>query len=645
MKRRNFLKQTAASIGIAGMIPMAADAAAPTNSQGERTADQWQQLGTGTTGLPRRKKTLQFDVAVVGGGLAGVCAAVAAARNGAKTVLIQDRPVLGGNASSEIRVNVNGVSHLKPKWLPERETGIIEEILIENRFMNPQESYSVWDHVIYDFATRERNLEVMMNTQATGASMKGSTLQSAICWQSTTETEYAVNAPIYVDCSGDGLLAATAGALYRTGREAASEFNEKYAPEKADGWQMGASILLHGKDRGEPMPYTPPSFAIPYDPSQANDRKIRTFEDGYWWVELGSEYDIIADQETNRHKLMGYLHGVWDYIKNSGKYPESANYALEWVGSVPGKRESRRFIGDHILSERDLVEHRHFPDAVAYGGWSLDEHCPGGIENPDDPPSFFHYRFSKVYEIPFRSLYSKNISNLLFAGRNVSQTHIALSSTRVMATCALMGQAVGTGAALCVQKGVLPRELAKEHVGELQEQLLRDDAFIPNRPAKDPRDLARQAGVVFAHPTRSGDAALLTDGVSRDENGTVHHWQSDGLPAEVQLEWENPVKLSRLEIKCCTNLQCNIMMRKTAPKSHHTKEVPPELLKSLSAEARVDGKWVEIGSLDNNRTRLIKMDFEKVKTTAVRVRVKETYGHPTVKLFEVRCYENAYRVH
>ncbi len=624
---------------------MAADAAAPTNSQGERTADQWQQLGTGATGLPSRRKTLQFDVAVVGGGLAGVCAAVAAARNGAKTVLIQDRPVLGGNASSEIRVNVNGVSHLKPKWLPERETGIIEEILIENRFMNPQESYSVWDHVIYDFATRERNLEVMMNTQATEAIMKGSTIQSTICWQSTTETEFTVNAPIFVDCSGDGLLAATAGALYRTGREAASEFNEKYAPEKADGWQMGASILLHGKDMGKPMPYTPPSFAIPYDPSQANDRKIRTFEDGYWWVELGSEYDIIADQETNRHKLMGYLHGVWDYIKNSGKYPESADYALEWVGSVPGRRESRRFIGDHILSEKDLVEHRHFPDAVAHGGWSLDEHCPGGIENPDDPPSFFHYKFSKVYEIPFRSLYSKDISNLLFAGRNISQTHIALSSTRVMATCALMGQAVGTGAALCVQKGVLPRELAKEHVGELQEQLLRDDAFIPNRPAKDPKDLARQAGVIFAHPTRSGDAALLTDGVSRDENGTIHHWQSDGLPADVQLEWEKPVRLSRLEIKCDTNLQCNIMMRKTAPKAHHTKKVPPELLKSLTAEARVDGKWVEIGSLDNNRTRLIKMDFEKVKTTAVRVRVKETYGRPTVKLFEVRCYENAYRLH
>jgi len=167
MKRRNFLKQTAATIGIAGMASSASQAATPTNSLGERTLDKWQQPGTGTTGLPQRKKTLEFDVAVVGGGLGGVCAAVAAARNGSKTVLIQDRSVLGGNASREIRVNVNGVAHLKGSGLAERETGIIEEILIENRFMNPQESYSVWDHVIYDFATRQPNLEVVMNTQAT----------------------------------------------------------------------------------------------------------------------------------------------------------------------------------------------------------------------------------------------------------------------------------------------------------------------------------------------------------------------------------------------------------------------------------------------------------------------------------------------
>ena len=641
MKRRDFIKRSTEGALVASLIPIAGNASEQAKNIGDRKSDKWQKMGTGRMGLPDRKTTLNFDVAVLGGGMAGICAAVSAARNGAKTVLIQDRPVLGGNGSSEIRVHVNGVNHLKPNGIPERETGIIEEILLHNRFNNPQESYPIWDHVLYDFVAREPNIELMLNTQAVQANMSGSKIVSARCWQLTTETEFTVYAKLFIDCSGDGLLAATAGALYRTGREASSEFNEKYAPQKADGWQMGASILLSAKDMGKPMPYGPPSYVIKYEAEKSHPkRKIKPFEGGIWWVELGSEFDIIAEQEINRHKLMGYLHGVWDYIKNSGEFPESENYALDWVGSLPGRRESRRFIGDFILSEKDLTEHQHFEDAVAYGGWSLDEHCPGGIENLSEPPSYFHERFSQVYEIPFRSLYSKNISNLLFAGRNISQTHIALSSTRVQATCALMGQAVGTAAALCLKKGVLPRDIAQKHIDQLQEQLLRDDAFIPLRPARDPKDVAKKADLIVASSTVSGDAKLLTDGMSRDINNEIHHWQSKGLPAEVIMEWERPVTLSRVEIKCDTNVKRNIMMRKDH-KENATfgTTVPPEMLKSLELKARVKDKWVSLGSLKKNRTRLIKFQFESLKTTAVRIQMKETYGHKNAKLFEVRCYE------
>lgn len=603
-------------------------------------ADRWHQLGTGKMGAPQRRQTLQVDVAVLGGGLAGMCAAVAAARNGARTVLVQDRPLLGGNSSSEIRVHVEGANHLLPDGLPERETGIIEELLLLNRFDNPQESYPVWDHVLYDFVAREPGLEVMLNTQAIAADMSGSTIASARCWQSTTEIEFAVRADVFIDCSGDGLLAATAGALYRTGREAASEFDEKYAPKKADGWHQGASLVMSSKDMGRPMPYTPPSFALPFDAEQSHPmRKVGACVDGIWWVELGSDHDIIADHEINRHKLMGYLHGVWDYIKNSGAFPEAETFALDWMGSVPGRRESRRFIGDFILSEKDLTGHRHFEDAVAYGGWSLDEHCPGGIENLEAPPSYFHQRFSKVYEIPFRCLYSKNIPNLMFAGRNISQTHIALSSSRVMATCALMGQAAGTAAALCVDMGALPGEIAREHMEPLQEQLLRDDAFIPNRPARDPLDLARRADRVSATSTASGDADLLTDGVSRDIGGDLHHWRSQGLPAEVQFEWEHPVALSCVEIKCDTNLRRNIMMRKNSRvDAIYWNEVPPELAKALEIEVRVEGAWVKVAACRENRTRLVKLRFDPVRATAVRIRLQETYGCEDAKLFEVRCY-------
>jgi len=642
MKRRDFIKRSTQGAVAASLIPIAGKASTQTKDIGGRGSDKWHQMGIGKMGLPDRKKTLTFNVAVIGGGMAGICAAVSAARNGAKTVLVQDRSVLGGNSSSEIRVHVNGVNHLKPNGIPERETGIIEEILLHNRFNNPQESYPVWDHVLYDFVTREPNIELMLNTQAVEANMSGSKIASARCWQLTTETEFTIHAKLFIDCSGDGLLAATAGALYRTGREASSEFNEKYAPKVADGWQMGASILFSGKNMDKPVPYEPPSYVIPYKAEKSHPgRKFGYYEGGIWWVELGSEFDIIADQEINRHKLMGYLHGVWDYIKNSGKFPDAENYALDWVGALPGRRESRRFIGDYILSERDLTEHYYFEDTVAYGGWSLDEHCPGGIENLSEPPSYFHERFSQVYEIPFRSLYSKNVSNLLYAGRNISQTHIALSSTRVQATCALMGQAVGTAATLCLKKGVLPRDIAQKHIDQLQEQLLRDDVFIPQRPANDPNDLAKKAGRVFASSTISGDAALLTDGMSRDINNEIHHWQSKGFPAEVVMEWEHPVTLSRVEIKCDTNVKRNIMMRKDSRVSEtFWNDVPRELLKSLKVEGRVKGKWVSLGSLEKNRRRLIKFQFDSLKTTAVRIQMKETYGYKNAKLFEVRCYES-----
>lgn len=151
-------------------------------------------------------------------------------------------------------------------------------------------------------------------------------------------------------------------------------------------------------------------------------RKLIPFVEGFWWVEIGSKDDIIEEFDEARHKLMGYAYGAWDHIKYSGHFPETENFALDWVGSLPGKRESRRFIGDFILSEPDQLGYRNFPDAVAYGGWSLDEHNPGGIENLKEPPSYFHEKFDEVYQIPYRCLYSKNISNLLFAGRNVSQT-------------------------------------------------------------------------------------------------------------------------------------------------------------------------------------------------------------------------------
>lgn len=649
MDRRKFLLNTAGATITTAVLPLAScksidgnlteiNISNTDNSERERN---WYQMGTGKqVKTPIRRKHVSYDVAVIGAGMAGISAAVAAARNGAKTLLVNDRPCLGGNASSEIRVTVNGVAHLKPDGKPERETGIIEELLIENRAKNPQESYPVWDHIVYDFVTREPNLTVMLNTQAIDAEVEGAKIISAKCWQLTTETEFIIKAPIFIDCSGDGMMAAKAGAFYRTGREGKKEFNEIYAPDEPDGWQMGASILMQAKDMGKPMPYEAPSFVIKFDAekAKAKGRKIKQFVDGFWWVELGSDYDIVDVQEENRHKLMGYLHGVWDYIKNSGDFPESTNFALDWVGSLPGRRESRRFIGDYILSEGDLLNHKHFEDAIGFGGWSLDEHNPGGIENLNDNPSFFHHNFREIYQVPFRSLYSVNIENLMFAGRNASLTHIALSSTRIQGTCALMGQAVGTAATLCNEENILPREVAQKHMLELQEKLMRDDVYIPKRKAKDANDLAKKASLIFASSTKSGNVKNLTNGISRDIDGQINHWCSEGLNANVQLEWENPIYLSKVEIKCDSNLKVNIMMRKMPPKKNDITIVPPQLLKTLDVEARVNGQWIKLGARTKNITRLIKFGFNQIKTTAVRINLKETHGVEDIKLFEVRCY-------
>ncbi|WP_076419268.1 FAD-dependent oxidoreductase [Colwellia sp. UCD-KL20] len=643
MKRRKFFKVGAASLIGVGITPSIAQASANPikvlSTLSKRSKDKWFHLGKNESTKPSRLKQVTYDVAVIGGGGAGMCAAISAARNGAKVVLVQDRPVLGGNASSEIRVRLNGVNRLK-NGLAERETGVIEEILLHNRFDNPQESYPVWDHILYDFVTREPNIKLMLNTFAMQAVMDGDKIKSARCWQMTTETEYIILADIFIDCSGDGLIAASAGAEYRTGREGKKEFNETYAPDEADGWQMGSSILLWAKDMGREMPYNPPSYVMKYDAKKSHPkRKVRQLEEGFWWVEIGSDDDIIADYEENSHKVKGYMHGVWDWIKNSGDFPQAKNHALEWMGSLPGRRESRRFIGDYVLSERDLTEHKHFNDAIAFGGWSLDEHNPGGIENLSEPPSYFHQHFAKVYEIPFRSLYSHNINNLLFAGRNVSQTHIALSSSRIIATCSLMGQAAGTAASLCIKKGVSPRSIAQKHVNELQELLLRDDAFIPNRPANDKLDLARKSQVIIASSTQSGEASLLNNGWSRDIDGNINHWQSKGLPADIQMEWEEPVSISQVEIKCDSNVKRNIMMRKDSRHDElYSNTVPPELMKALTIEARERGKWRTVATVANNRTRLIKLSFESVKATAIRIQLQETYGDKNAKLFELRAY-------
>lgn len=447
-----------------------------------------------------RYEFVRSDVTVVGGGLAGVCAAVSAARMGKKVALVQNRPVLGGNSSSEIRVWVLGATGLGVNRYA-RETGIIGEMLVENQFVNPDGNPYYWDLVVLETVRKESNIQLFLNTNVYEVEADGDEwnrkIHSVTGFMMGSEKKIRFESPIFLDCTGDGTVAFLAGAKYRIGREAQHEFNESWAPEKADNITLGSTMFFYTKDAGHPVKYIAPSFAK--DITKTPIPMKRVFKAGdngcyYWWIEWGGEahIDTLYDNERIRDELWSVIYGIWDYIKNSGKF-DADNMTLEWVGSVPGKREVRRFVGDYILTQNDLVNQVQFEDNVAFGGWSMDLHPPEGMYASDYVSKLLCP--DGIYQIPFRSLYSKNVNNLLFAGRNISATHVAFGSTRVMATCSVMGEAAGAGAALCVDKGVTPRELYQHYIKELQQTLLWKDAAIIGLKYEDPTDVALQATV------------------------------------------------------------------------------------------------------------------------------------------------------
>ena len=417
---------------------------------------------------------LTADVCVIGGGMSGICAAVATARHGAKVVLMQDRPVLGGNASSEIRMWMRGAPDAD-----NRETGILSEIELTNIWRNPTMNWSLWDSVLYEAVTAEPNITLLLNCTCLGCECEDGKIRKVRGWQLNSYTFFEISARLFIDCSGDSILADLTDAKTLSGRESRDMYDEPDAPERADQGVMGSSILIQARETDKPQPFIPPSFAYSYPTDE--DMHLHTHEltspgTNFWWIELSEGYDTLRDSGALRDELLRIAYGVWDHLKNhsDGKYD---NWELEWLGFLPGKRETRRYEGAYVLREQDLARGTDFPDVVAFGGWTMDNH---------DPKGFFHHGYSSVhlpvkvpYGIPLRSLYSVNIGNLFFSGRNISATHLALSSTRVMKTCALMGQAAGTAAALCIHYGCGPELLRNEHITELQGLLLEDGCMLP----------------------------------------------------------------------------------------------------------------------------------------------------------------------
>ncbi|MCC6696055.1 MAG: FAD-dependent oxidoreductase [Candidatus Hydrogenedentes bacterium] len=472
--------------------------------------------------LPDRENpvVLEFDLVVVGGGIAGTAAAIGAARNGVKVALVHERSMLGGNSSSEVKlVPENSSGHRA--WV--KELGLLDEFHTEERVRNhlPCREGIMnchWDLVLYEKVLSEANISLFLNTHMHRVAMRDpGHIESVYCIQLGSEKTFEFRAPLFVDATGDGVLAHRAGADYRWGREARKEYGEAEAPEIADEKTMGSTLFFRAVDAGHPVPFTLPDWAASF-PTEKDlyARNHTSYEGGYWWIEVGAPYHPIHDNNEIRHEALRQLLGVWDHIKNRGAHG-AENYALESVGWWPYKREGRRILGDYVITQQHIQNPTLLDDAVAYGCWSIDIHTQGGILARDQVPcpslksdENWDRVSTNVYGIPLRALYSRNVDNLMMAGRPISCSYVGFSSSRVLGTGCVVGQAVGVAASLCRQFSSTPREVARTHAKQVQQRILREDGHIPGVVNEDPADLARHARV------RASSEALLVfpDGVA-----------------------------------------------------------------------------------------------------------------------------------
>jgi mRNA-degrading endonuclease HigB of HigAB toxin-antitoxin module len=579
-----------------------------------------------------KRVSSRFDFCVVGGGLAGLIAAISAARRGAKVAIIQDRPVFGGNSSSEIRMHVCGAHGSNM-----RETGLIEEFLLENHYRNSTANYSIWDSVLYGNARYQDNLEIFLNASVNSCEMDGTRIKSVTAWQMTTETWHTIEADIFADCSGDGILAPLSGAEYRIGREAKAEFNETIPPDVADKKTMGMSCLMQAREYTTPQKFIAPDWAHKFTKAEdLRGRNVHVKHTNFWWMEVGGENDSIHDTEDLRDELLRISFGVWDYIKNYSELKdEYANWAIDWQGFLPGKRESRRYIGDHILTQNDIASEGRFDDIVAYGGWSMDDHFPAGFYHPK-AGTIFHPAPSP-YGIAYRTLYSRNIENLFCAGRCHSATHAAMSSTRVMSTTSLMGQAVGTAAAISTKYKTTTRGVYENYIDELKQTLMDDDCYIPwnSRTISSISASARLTAT-------SGEPENLRNGWNRQIGENSNSWCGKSGDI-IEYHFENGEKIKEIRIVFDSNLDRVDPEKNTDAKNMRNFytlsapewKMPEAMVKEFSVEIEfLSGDKKVIFETDNNYRRLVKIGVDESDVKIVRLIPKNTWGSEDINIFE-----------
>lgn len=435
----------------------------------------------------------QVALAVVGGGVAGVCFAVAAARQGVETVLISDRPMLGGNASAEVGVAPSGAINFNSFTM---ETGILGDTMLADREKNTRPMAETFSMSLSDLVWGQENLTVLENTRVISAEMTGNRIRTVTAVGLMSGDETLIRADAFADCTGDAVLSRLCGAEVMYGREARERFGEALAPEQADGMVMGTSVLFSAARRAKPVPYVPPVWAKKVTKeTMSPDAWVGPTDadtySGFWWMELGGPRHTVEDEQEIARELYAWVYGLWDYLKNRSEFTkEFENFELTRVSTVPGKRESYRVVGDVIMTEQDVRSGGKFYDAVATGGWYIDLHNPGAFADPTGKtpfvydfvdPAYQNYAYVAPFGIPLRAMYSRDVENLWLGGRVISTSHVAFGATRVACTLGNAAQAAGIAAAYALKRGLTPRQAAEPgHADQIRHMVLADDVRVPD---------------------------------------------------------------------------------------------------------------------------------------------------------------------
>ena len=579
------------------------------------------------------KQILTADLCVVGGGMAGISVAITAARAGVKVVLVHERPMYGGNASGEIRMWVCGAQQKEY-----RETGLTEEINLHNYLYNPTKNAYLWNSVLYEKVNAEENITPLLNCTCFDAKTEKGKIRSITAYQMTTQTLFEVQATNFADCSGDSILAPLTGAEFMYGREGQDEYNEpmKLHSER-DKKTMGNSCLIQARKTNKKVPFRAPSWVEKVSVEKLKSLGLNLYYTGenFWYIELGGELDVIKDAEHINQRLIALCLGIWDTVKNSGEF-DADEFELEFLGFLGAKRESRRMKGEYVLTANDILDGGKFPDVVAYGGWPLDDHNPKGFDG-DYANTATH--LDKVYGIPYRCLYSANIDNLFFAGRNISATHMAMSSARVMATCTTIGQAVGGAAWLCKKYGVSPCGVGK-HIQELQQFLLLNDCYLPY--------VKRQVSPVTLSAKLTDGKELLRNGEDRTLNGKRNSVTLKN-GEKVTYFLDTPTKIQGVKLVFESDLERTTFAMDYVEKFHSTRAnilddsplmpMPSTLAKAYAIELTFTDGTTQILQENENVKRNVLIPVDKA-VRAVTLQVCSNWGNTDeTDVFAFELYE------